>query len=92
MPAAKQVAPGSLNTQIRMHLLDHPGAHRPRDIAAALPRPEGFDRSKWTMRVANVCAQLSKPARGRNAYLERVEKDADNPFTRYRLAPPAPTD
>lgn len=89
MPGPKQVTATSLNTQIRMYLLDHPGAHRPRDIAAALPRPDGFDRSKWTMRVANMCARLSKPAKGRNAYLERVERDDTERFTRYRLLTPS---
>ena len=58
-PAKHQYDPTSIRGRIRAWLANHPGAHRPRDIAAGLGVPVDSTRSKWTIRVG---AEVSRMA------------------------------
>lgn len=74
MPASRQSSPTSLSSRIRLWLLDHPGQHRPSQIAAGLGIPAGVAKQKWTQKVANECARMANPAQGRRRTLDRVEE------------------
>lgn len=84
MPRAKQIDPTSLRSRIRLFLLDNPGTHRPRDVAAALTRPESRTVSQWTTDVGRECSRLVKAGE-----LERVPGETmtrgNVPGSLYRL-------
>lgn len=73
MPARAHTNHTSLSSRIRLWLLDHPGPHRPAQIAAGLGVPEGIEKQKWTQKVANECARMANPAQGRRRTLDRVK-------------------
>lgn len=59
MPALDQIDPTSLASRIRLWLLTHPGAHRPRDIAKGMTRPPERTPSQWCVDVGRECSRMA---------------------------------
>lgn len=77
---------GALPAAIRLWLLDHPGEHRARDVAEALPLPADMTKAQWSQKVANALSRLA-----RNGEVIREDRDLGykRPVGHYRLAVPA---
>lgn len=77
---------GALPAAIRLWLLDHPGEHRARDVAEALPRPADVTKAQWSQKVANALGRLA-----RDGAVVREDKDLGykRAVGHYRLAVPA---
>lgn len=96
MPRAQQWSPESLQSRIRLWLLDHPGAHRPSEVAAGLGVPPDFvpedgkrpPKSRWTIMVARELGRMCD----RFGTVERVPGEVmtrgNVPASTYRLPQP----
>lgn len=89
MPAKNQLDPGSLPGRIRAWLAEHPGDHRPRDVAKALGVPDGSDRSRWTIRVGAAMSRMYLAGElTRRRDVSAGGATVKRPPTLYALAPP----
>lgn len=75
---------GALPAAIRLWLLDHPGEHRARTVAEALPKPPELTKAQWSQKVANALGRLA-----RDGAVIREDRDLGyrKPVGHYRLAP-----
>lgn len=66
MPRAQQYADTSLSSRITTWLAEHPGTHRPAEIAAGLGVPASYGvepgkkppKSRWTVDVGRECSRM----------------------------------
>lgn len=85
MPAPGHSNPTALPFRIRGWLADHPGAHRARDVANGLGRPEWTTQGDWSLAVARALSRLLA-----NGSVTRQDLDIGHkkPVGHYALAAP----
>lgn len=74
-------APGSLDytalpASIRLWLIDHPGEHRARDVAAGITRPADMTVAKWSQKVANALSRMARDGSVTREYRDIGHKKA----------------
>lgn len=88
MPAPGARVAHTLSDQVRQWLVEHPGWHRPADVAKNLPRPEvlaDLTRAQWSQKVANAMAREAR--RGTIARTEDTPPGWSKPTGFYAARP-----
>ena len=83
MPAPGSIDYTALPSSIRLWLIDHPGEHRARDVAAGIKRPAELTVATWSQKVANALARMARDGSVVREYRDIGHK---KPVGMYRIA------
>lgn len=76
--------PPPLRARIIDWMTQHPGEHRPRDVAAGLTPADGDSQAEWTTKVNTAMSRMHKAGA---LVRERRSESAHGPGSYYQLAP-----